>query len=345
MMSASGTVRGTRKWRYGLPLAIVAVAGVAACSSSASSSSAAGTATGSSSGQLTTINMTLAPVVDGAPVYYAIKSGLFAKEGLQVNAKQAVSGGPALVPTLLSGSIQLGGTGLGTAIPAWSQKVPIEVVAPLTLEGTDDSNSQEHLVALNGSGVTSPADLAGKTIAVPTLDNMGQIQVSAFLSAHGVDPSSVKYIAVPYPQQEAALQAKRIQIAFTTEPYLTQIQGAMKVTDLGATAPSVAPSIPDFFVIGTTSYISSHQAIVRKFQLAVQQAITYLSANPQAARDLVPNFTSISAADAQKIIMPVFSNDQMLVSSQQVADDALKFGVIKSPVTVKDYFIQYPLPS
>jgi NitT/TauT family transport system substrate-binding protein len=326
-----------------MPLAFAAVIGVTACSSSSSSGN--GGAATAGSGQLTTINITMAPVVDGAPVYYAIKHGLFAKEGLNVNAKQAVSGGPALVPTLLSGSIQLGGTGLGTAIPAWSQNVPIEVVAPLTLEGTDNSNSQEHLIALQGSGITSPADLAGKTIAVPTLDNMGQIQVSAFLSAHGVNPSSVKYIAVPYPQQQAALQAKRIQVAFTTEPYLTQIQGAMQVTDLGATAPSVAPSIPDFFVIGTKSYIESHQTIIREFQLAVQQAITYLAANPSAARDLVPSFTSISAADAQQIIMPVFSNDQKLASSQQVADDALKYGVIKAAVTVKDFFIPYPLPS
>jgi NitT/TauT family transport system substrate-binding protein len=330
----------TRRWAYVVPLAAAAGVGMAACSSSPSASVAGG-----SSGQLTTINMTLAPVVDGAPVYYAIKSGLFAKEGLKVNAKQAVAGGPALVPTLLSGSIQLGGTGLGTAIPAWSEKVPIEVVTPLTLEGTDNTNSQEHIIALASSHVTTAADLAGKTIAVPTLDNMGQIQVSSFLTAHGVDPSSVKYIAVPYPQQEAALAANRIQIAFTTEPYLNTIEGAMPVTDLGATAPTVAPSIPDFFVIGTTSYVSSHQAIIRKFQLAVQQAITYLAGNPAAARNLVPSFTSISAANAQKIIMPVFSNDEKLASSQQVADDALKYGVIKTPITVKNYFIQYPLPS
>jgi NitT/TauT family transport system substrate-binding protein len=341
-------MKASRKtWGLAVPLVIVALTGAAACSSGSSSSTSASAsgAASNGSGSLTPITITMGPVVDGAPVYYAIKSGLFAKEGLSVTAKQAVSGGPALVPTLLSGTIQLGGTGLGTALPAWSEQVPIEVVAPLTLEGTNDTNSQEHLIALAGSGVTTPADLAGKTIAVPTLDNMGQIQVSAFLSAHGVDPSSVKYIAVPYPQQEAALQAKRISVAFTTEPYLAEIQAAMSVTDLGATAPSVAPSIPDFFVIGTTSYISSHQAIIRKFQLAIQQSIAYLAANPAAARALVPTFTSISAANAQKIIMPVFSNDQAVASSQQVADDALKYGVIKTAVTVKDHVIAYPLPS
>lgn len=291
------------------------------------------------------IDVRLSPVVDGAPVFYAIDKGIFKKHGLDVTASQAVSGGPAMIPTLLNGQIQLGATGPGTLAPVWAQGLPIKYVAPLSFGGTGDTDAQERLVATPKSGVTSLADLPGKTIAVPTLNNMGQITISALLEKNGVDPKSVKYIAVPYVEQQAALQSGSVDIAFTTEPYFTQIQQAMQITTLGAPGPALGPSLPNFMVVGVDSYIEAHKPSIREFQLALEEATDFLAKNPQEARTFATTFTKLDQATLDKVVMPVFSNDANIAGLQTVMDAAQKYGVINTKLDVKTYVIPYPLPA
>ena len=293
----------------------------------------------------TKIDIRLSPVVDGAPVFYAVSKGIFAKHGLDVTASQAVSGGPAMIPTLLNGQIQLGATGPGTLAPVWAQGLPVKYVAPLSFGGTDDTNAQERLIATRKSGVKTLADLPGKTIAVPTLNNMGQITISTLLEKNGVDPKSVKYIAVPYVEQQAALQSGSIDIAFTTEPYFTQIGAAMQVTTLGAPGPAIGPSLPNFMVVGVDSYIEGHKGVIREFQLALQEATDFLAKNPAEARAFAKSFTKIDDATLAKIVMPVFSNDPNIQGLQQIMDTAQKYGVINTKLDVQKYVIQYPLPA
>lgn len=331
----------SRSLRAMAAVAMVAVLGVTSAACSSSNNSPGGTG---GSGKLIPIHITMSPVVDGEAVFYAIAKGYFEEQGLKVDAKQAPTNSGA-IPTLLNGQIQFAAIGPGTAIPAIAQGIPVVVVAPLSLEGTTNENSQEHLIALKSANVNSAADLKGKTIAVPTLKNMGQIQVSSYLKSHGVDPNSVHYIAVPYPQQQAALQSKRVDIAFTTEPYLLQIGQAMDIVDLGATAPTVAPSIPDFFLVSIKSYTDANKDIVRKLQLAVQKATQYLSTHQAEARTFITTFTKLGAGDANNVILPVFSNDQAMQTSQLVADAAYEYGVISTKVTWADHVLPFPLPA
>lgn len=293
----------------------------------------------------TKINIQLSPVVDGAPVFYAVSKGIFAKHGLDVTASQAVSGGPAMIPTLLNGQIQLGGTGPGTLAPVWAQGLPVKYVAPLSFGGTDDKTAQERLIATPKSGVKTLADLPGKTIAVPTLNNMGQITISNLLEKNGIDPKSVKYIAVPYVEQQAALQSGSIDIAFTTEPYFTQIQTAMPFTVLGAPGPSIGPSLPNFMVVGVDSYVNAHKKEIREFQLAIQEATDFLSKNPDQARQFAKTFTKIDDATIAKVVMPVFSNDPNIAGLQKIMDTAQKYGVIGTKLDVSKFVIPYPLPA
>ncbi len=86
------------------PLLLVAALGLLA----AACSSGSGNGSSSSSGgpETSTITLGSLPVVDAAPAYIADKAGYFKQEGLTVKFQQA-QGGAALIPSLVSGDIQI----------------------------------------------------------------------------------------------------------------------------------------------------------------------------------------------------------------------------------------------
>lgn len=83
------------------------------------------------------------------------------RTGYQVTYRKLGSGAE-VVRALASGAIQIGEAGSSPIAAALSQGVPIEVFWVL-----DNINDAEALVARNGSGVNSLADLKGRKIGLP----------------------------------------------------------------------------------------------------------------------------------------------------------------------------------
>lgn len=323
--------------RVSAALVAVVVAGVmAGCS--------AGDGQGESEDGLTHIKVIVSPVVDGAPVYYAAANGLFEEHGLEVEVTTAVSGGPAMIPILLNGDIQMGATGPGTVVPVWRQDLPVKMIAPLTVGATSVETATDRIVATVDSGVTSLADLPGHTIAVPTLNNMGEITIGALLDSEGIDPASVNYTLVPYVEQQAAFESGAIDIAFATEPYITLIQETTPLNVLGAPGLGIGPGIPNFMVVALDRYIDENPDIVRSFQEAVFEANEFLAANPEEARKFSQTFTDIDDTVLETMNMPNFSNDQNLEGLQEIADAAFKYKIIDKEIDVSKETVPYPLP-
>jgi NitT/TauT family transport system substrate-binding protein len=85
------------------------------------------------------------------------------------------------------------------------------------------------------------AALRGKTIGVNALANVATLIVSSVLTDNGVPPSSVAFVAIPFPQMGEALAGRRIDAAWLVEPFLTEAEikhGAQAIADgdQGATA-------------------------------------------------------------------------------------------------------------
>ena len=103
------------------------------------------------------------PVIDTAGLQVALKEGFFKQAGLNVTVK-SVTQSTAAIPDLLHGSINvIGGGNYVSFFEAQANGTfPVEVLAP-AIDCTADTYG---VVAMPSSGITKPADLAGKTIAV-----------------------------------------------------------------------------------------------------------------------------------------------------------------------------------
>jgi NitT/TauT family transport system substrate-binding protein len=122
-------------------------------------------------------------------------AGYFAAEGLTVELV-TVQGGAAALPRLATGDLDLTFTNYVSALLGQAQGKGHVPVRRRRLPGGPE-HPADHDQA--GSAIRTPADLAGKKIAVNTLRNIVELTARSALETAGVDPGSVTFVEVPFP--------------------------------------------------------------------------------------------------------------------------------------------------
>jgi len=332
-------MRGIRKHLGLISTVAVGALLLSACGSDDEPSAGAPAASG---GTVTTLRIGISPIADLAPLYLGEKVGIFAKYNLKLNLQQNTSNAPTVGPGLLSNSFQLANTSWATLMNAHINNLPIKAVAPSSAGGATGDTDTVDLLALK-DGPSSLKDLAGKTLAVPSLNNLSEIEISSALDTVGLGPDSVKYVVTPYAAMQGALEAHRADAAWVPEPYLTQIKQELGANDLGGMNAAVTPNMPYAVFAAAESYITAHPDVIRNFQLADAEAMKYATDHPDEVRAIIPTFTSISPDVAAKMRLPnwQFPNLQP-TEAQKIADNGFKYKIIKAQVDVKELMIPFP---
>jgi NitT/TauT family transport system substrate-binding protein len=310
---------------------------IAACGSSGGSAgggSASAPATGNSAAT-TSIVVGSLPVIDTAGMQVALKEGFFKQAGLNVTV-ESVTQSTAAIPDLLHGSIDvIGGGNYVSFLEAQANGTfPVEILAP-----ADDCTADTYgVVAMPSSGITKPADLAGKTIAVNLTQNVQTLTTSAVLAADGVNASSLHYVQIPFPDMGAALQANRVDAISAVEPFLSAAlaAGGRLVT---STCTGSMANFPLSGYVTTKSWAQGHATAARAFQQAVEKGNAYADAHPSVVRALLPTYTSITAKAAA--VMPLTSYPDTLTTAplQRIAT-LMHAGGLATPSDVASLLFQ-----
>jgi NitT/TauT family transport system substrate-binding protein len=297
-----------------LSFATLSVACGSASSAGGGSGAAQATATGSAAGT-TSIVVGALPVIDTAGLQVALKEGFFTQAGLNVTVK-SVTQSTAAIPDLLHGSIDvIGGGNYVSFFEAEAHGTfPVQILAP-AVDCTPDTYG---VVAMPSSGITKPADLAGKTIAVNLTQNVQTLTTSAVLTADGVSTSSVHYVQIPFPDMSSALQANRVDAISAVEPFLSAAlaAGGKLVT---STCTGSMAGFPLSGYLTTKSWTQQHPAAASAFQQAVEKGNTYANAHPSVVRDLLPTYTSITAKAAASMPLGTFPATLTTATLQRIA--------------------------
>src|SRR5262249_34964045 len=133
-------------------------------------------------------------------------------------------------------------------------------------------NTRALVVAAN-SPVTTIAGLAGKKIGVNGINSIGTLLISALLSAHGMSPATVTFVADPggFPALPGKLHDGNWAAAFLAEPYITaagQQYGEQVLADLDQGAVTNLPV--DGFV-ATRAWAQQHPQTAAAFTRAIEQ--------------------------------------------------------------------------
>ena len=144
------------------------------------------------------------------------------RTGYKVSYRKLGSGAE-VARALASGAIHIGEAGSSPFASAISQGVPIEVFWIL-----DNINDAEALVARNGSGVNTLADLKGKKIGLPYVSTTHFHALVALQDA-GVDPKTVQILNLRPPEILAAWERGDIDATFVWDPALAKVKQSGKV--------------------------------------------------------------------------------------------------------------------
>nr|WP_306268383.1 ABC transporter substrate-binding protein [Pararhizobium sp. IMCC3301] len=153
-----------------------------------------------------------------AGYFLAMDKGYYAAEELDLTY---LSGGPDVIP---ESTIIAGRADLALTTPDTTLKAIADQGAPFKIIGAQYQKNPIGIVSLVASGINSPADLVGKTLAVPPVN---VISVEAMLKINGIEPGSVNIVPYAYDPTPLIRGEVDASMDFTTNvPYTISQQGA-----------------------------------------------------------------------------------------------------------------------
>jgi NitT/TauT family transport system substrate-binding protein len=311
----------------------------AGCGSSNSSDNSAGS-TGGTPSKPTTLTVGIIPVSNLAPLFVGIDQGFFRDEGLTIKTTMS-EGGAEVVPKVLSNEVQIGYSNIPSLMVAAGKGLPLQIVADPgggEAEGANAKDSEiiAQVVVGKNSSIRSAKDLAGKTIAVNTLNNVADVTTKASLAKQGVDPNSVKFLELPFPDMPAALAAGRVDAAFLVSPFLQQARADGARTILRPYY-DVHPGFVNTAYFASSKWADGHEAEVAAFQRAVNRSVAYSAEHPEAIRAALPKFTKIPASMVATI--PLGGVDAALdePTLQEILDLMKRYGGLTKAPDLKTF--------
>ncbi len=283
----------------------------------------------STDGGVTTVNVGVIPTIDVAPLYLAQKKGIFEKHGLKLELKE-VQSGAAATAAVMSGEYQFGFAAPVPEIQSQAKGLPITVVAGAISQGPALSQA---LVVKGGSPINSVTDLAGKTVAVNALQGINDLVTRATVqNAHG-NEKDLKFIALPYPDMQAALDTGRIDAAWLIEPMLSSALAAGdKVISENPQGALVGPDTSFSSYFTTRSYAKERASTVDRFVEAVNEANEYAEQHPDEVRRIIPDYTAIKPDIAAKMAIGRYITTLDEPTYKVLGDYMLQYGWIdKAP--------------
>ena len=270
--------------------------------------------------KLTTITVDTLPIANALPMDLGIKKGFFEKQGIEIK-KNTLQSGNDVVLALANHNGEIGYLGFVPMFIARTQGIPVQLVAASEVEGTSEADNWQNILVKGSSSIRTPADLAGKTIAVNALKGVGEVMIKAALKKDGVDPNSVKLLALPFPSMRSALNNGQVDAIWTPEPFLSQalnLDGARIVMAPG-------PVLGRFWPIGgyaaLDDWASKNPGLAAKFRAAINESLTYSQSHPDEIRALLPPAT-------QNVRLPIWSPLVDRSKLIQLAKYTKEYGVI-----------------
>jgi NitT/TauT family transport system substrate-binding protein len=248
-------------------------------------------------------------------VYLANKLGYFKQEGLTVTIAP-VTQSPQAIPDMLHGTVAIiSGANYVSFFEAQAKgTVSFKVLA----EGVECNADTFGVAVLPSSGITKPADLAGKTIAVNVLSNIQTLTLNAVLKADGVNPASVHYVVVPFPNMIAALKTGQVSAISAVQPFLTGAEATDGATQVVSSCDGPVAHMPMSGYFATQAWAQQNPNTARAFQTALLKAQAYANANPAAVKAILPSYIKITPQAASKVTLGTYPSTLDPAELQQV---------------------------
>ncbi|MBC9248895.1 taurine ABC transporter substrate-binding protein [Pseudomonas alcaligenes] len=209
--------------------------------------------------------------------------------------------GAEVVTAIASGDVQIGNLGSSPLAAAATRGLPI-----VTFIVAAQINAAEALVVRNGSQISSPADLVGKTIATPFVSTSHYSLLGA-LKHWNIDPAKVHIVNLNPAEINAAWKRGDIDGAFVWSPALGEIKKNGKVlTDAAEVGSWGAPTFEVW--VARKDFAEQHPEVLARFaKVSLDAFADYAAHKQQWTADSAPvqkiaKLTGSNPADVPELL-------------------------------------------
>lgn len=274
---------------------------------------------------------------DMTPIFYAIKSGLYQKAGLDVEIV-AASSGTAATQAVVAGTYEIGKGSLIASMVAHLRGLPIVIIGNGVVYDTKNPFTLA-LVAAD-STIRNATDLNGKTCASAALNDLSQLALAAWIDKNGGDLKSVKWIEIPNSVAGAALEDHRIDAMCLNEPQLTAALETGKTRVLAHVYDAIATYFVGTVIFAQADWAAKHADAVKRWLRATYEAAAYTNGHRAETAPMMSEVTKIPLAVFQKMtrVAAATSSDPSLI--QPAIEVAAKYKNIPRAFAAKDAYFK-----
>jgi NitT/TauT family transport system substrate-binding protein len=288
-----------------------------------------------------TVTLTVAatPGIADAPLYLALKDGLFTSAGLDVKIRSYPSVSQEL-QALTSGQVDVAaGDYVDFFYAQATQRADLRVVA----DGYHAAPGVMEVLTLPGSAITTPQDLAGKTIGTPEPQlipaqkelpySLETVATQSVLKNDGVNLTHITWKPLPSGDLISALSAHRVNAILIQEPYIYKAEselGAIEVLDSCSGATASLP-LSGYFAVG--SFAHKNPDALQDFRSALQRAQAD-AALPGPVEAVLAQHSGMNMETASLVTVGAYPTSLDAASLQRVADLMFSFNVLSRTLSV-----------
>jgi taurine transport system substrate-binding protein len=227
------------------------------------------------------------------PTAVAIVDGAFARDaGVPIDWRRFDSGAE-VIRAMASGDIDIGSVGSSLVAAAAARDLPIETFLIASQLGISEA-----LVVRNGSGISGPQDLVGKTVAVPFVSTC-HYSLLAALAHWGLDRTRVKIVNLRPAEIPAAWARGDIDAAYVWDPALGRIKETGTVLATSVDAARWGAPTYDVWVV-RRDFSAQHAPFLRAFARTSLSYMRRYAADPGGFAGAAANVGDIVKATGAK---------------------------------------------
>jgi NitT/TauT family transport system substrate-binding protein len=262
-------------------------------------------------------------------LWRARDAGYFKAENIEVEL-MPMAGGGQIIPALQSGSLQFGISDALGVLNARNAGIPVTYVSFNFGQASDDP---VHAVLATDPSIKTAADLKGKAVATNLSYNTDWTMMREWLRKNGVDPKTVTFREVPFPDMLAALRNNTIAAAGVTEPFIT-LGKAQGGTVLGYYFADVKSPVIFSGIVAMQPYVEKNKDVVRRFVRAINRALDDFK-DPAVVRQVIAANTKVPPAVIEKMGLGRWQKDMPPEAMQFWVDAAKKEGIVNTTADLK----------
>lgn len=266
--------------------------------------------------------------------YIAEQEGFFEAQGLDVEILPGAD--PAAnMAMAVSGEADLVTASWGVMTTSTAAGVPVKGVVGNGIVSPEGDNSG--ILVKPGSGINSVSDLAGKTVAMVSINSGVDLPMLQAMMAEGGDPASITQVNIPYAGMEAALEQGTVDAAFPADDFYHRMVEAGYTVISNPVREYQAYSSGTLWA-ATTQWLETNPETARKFAAAMSEAISYYSdpENVETVRAITANVKSIDVSEVDPLRYATLDPAFYPEAGQELVDAYEDLGLVQEPKTAEE---------